>query len=222
MGRLSRLLSVRSTAAGRLAIGTGGGHIGVLIGTPFLTRLYGPATLGSYFLLLGYALLIANTGSLRYDLAIPLVPRTQLRSAILLPVTCCVAFALLLYVMAFVIDPIWFARSLGFGSGGSAWQGMFLLAPVEVARIGTRLAILRENEFSVAAREASFGQIGRVAGQVVCGFFAPSLVALVAIDLISRALVVLFMWGKLPSGTSTLTVVLSTQGSPFLVRRQLF
>lgn len=75
--------------AGGLGIGTAIGQGIILVGTPVLVRLYGPASFGVLALLITAANISVATGSARFDLALPSAEEEDVRSLARL----CVAIA---------------------------------------------------------------------------------------------------------------------------------
>lgn len=166
-----RLLGNSSARRGLLALflGTGTGNLLALALSPVITRLFDPASFGSFTLLLSMALVMAALMSFRLELAVPL-PRDEatsyaivyagLASALVLCLTLCAAFM--------IIGPaIGDALSLS-AVGQWLWAVPLIAAAMSTFTLLNALAIRQGRYLSMAIRNV--GMVGASLGlQIVAG-----------------------------------------------------
>jgi O-antigen/teichoic acid export membrane protein len=105
-----------------LALGTGLGQGLVVLATPFLARIYGPAEFGALAILATIGNVALAAGCLRYDLALPSAPDADVKGIFVTALTVAVALGLLAAVAAVLL-----ARSPWAGSVGAGLTGRPLL-----------------------------------------------------------------------------------------------
>lgn len=91
--------------AGGLGIGTAIGQGVVLAGTPFLVRIYGPASFGILALLLTATNISIAVGCARFDLALPSAPDEDVAPLARLCATIALALAVTVGIFALVLAP---------------------------------------------------------------------------------------------------------------------
>jgi O-antigen/teichoic acid export membrane protein len=101
--------------AGTLALGTGLGQGLVLLATPFLARVYGPAEFGLLALLVTVGNVSLAAGSLRFDLALPSAPEEDVRGLLVTSLLAAGALGLLAAAAA---------AAVGRAAWAGAWAGL--------------------------------------------------------------------------------------------------
>lgn len=91
--------------AGGLGIGTAIGQGVVLAGTPFLVRLYGPASFGILALLLTATNISIAVGCARFDLAVPSAPEADVAPLARLCATIALGLGVTVALAAFLVEP---------------------------------------------------------------------------------------------------------------------
>lgn len=93
---------VKSTLV--LLLGFGLAQLVLLVGTPFLTRLYNPSQFGIYGVIFSLSIMFLSLTSLRFEYAIPLVKRKHTQAVIL---QLCVYLTVVISILLFFCFIIW-------------------------------------------------------------------------------------------------------------------
>lgn len=165
-----------------LVSGTALGQIIILAATPILTRLYLPSDFGVLAIIMAIVITFNVFGSLRLELAIPLVKDKQLKDMLGLNIIVLIFISFLSGLFAILVI------NLPNFEGLTGIQG--LLIPVSVLLIGLyhvfSYVLIRENDFNLLARTKIRQSIGLVTVQLVLGLIKPSSLSLLTGEIVGR------------------------------------
>lgn len=181
LDRIRRLLP-KNRFARRLTILSGGTSLGqaaMILSTPLLTRIYGPAEFGVFAVFSAIAAIACQISAFRYEVAVPVARRDEDAAAMALA-GCSAALlvsGLFVVVLLLAAEPL--AARLGIpGFGGVLW-----LLPPMLLSWGFSLVLghwsIRRGSFRINAVSNMILSMSQAAGQLLLGWLSPTAAALV-------------------------------------------
>lgn len=181
LDRIQRLLP-KSRFARRLTILSGGTSLGqaaMILSTPLLTRLYGPAEFGVFAVFSAIAAIACPITASRYEVAVPVARRDEDAAAMALA-GCTVAF---LVSGLFAVALLLAAEPLAAGLGIPGFGGVLWLLPPMLLSWGLSLVLghwsIRRGSFRINALSNMALTMTQAAGQLLLGWLSATTLSLI-------------------------------------------
>lgn len=185
---ISNLFSRRPELAGILSLGGGTlfGQLILVAATPFLSRIYSPASFGAFSTLIAIATVLGSSAALKFDAGV-VIPADE-RTAGALAKLAIISTLVITILSGFAL---WALDLLGFGE---SWQAV-VLAPLWVAIFVFLTALftllsqlaLRYRMYSLVAKRSPIQSAATAAGQLGLGLFTQTPLGLLGGLAIGRA-----------------------------------